>query len=168
MEWMRRNPRELAGCVLINTSSCTLSPFYSRLRWQVWGEFVAAVLQQAPRERERALVELLMNREEARHEALPIWTRIASERPMTYRNLLNQLWAASRFRGCDRVPDVPVLLLSSLGDRLVDPSCSEGLHQRWGWPIHRHPWAGHDLSWDDPEWVLEKIRNWNSSIINRA
>jgi hypothetical protein len=38
------------------------------------------------------------------------------------------------------------------------------LHEKWGWPIERHPWAGHDLPWDDPQWVISQIDTWNKNI----
>lgn len=159
MEWLRRFPEELAECVLINSSSQNLSSIHHRLRWQIWPDFVRLISIQSPREREKALIELLMNNEEARERALPIWTKIAQERPIGYGTLFKQLLAASRFKSLSEPVKVPVLVLNSLGDRLVDPSCSSVLSEKWKWPIARHPWAGHDLPWDDPEWIFEKIKS---------
>lgn len=161
LEWMRYKSEDLESCVLINTSLKSLSPIYQRLRWQVWQRFLKIVTMQTPRNRERAIIELLMNSEAARQTALPLWIKLATERPVTYANFINQLLAAARFHGLDAKPPVPVLLLSSLGDRFTDPSCSEALHEKWNWPIERHPWGGHDLPWDDPDWVLQKIRDWS-------
>lgn len=164
MEWMRQKPEDLAGCVLMNTSSRTLSPFYHRLRWQVWSTFAKILGTQNVKERERQLVDLLINSEEAREKALPLWIKIANERPTSYLNFTNQLMAAMRFDVLHEKPSVPVLVLSSLGDRFVDPSCSTVLHEKWGWPIERHPWAGHDLPWDDAKWAISKISAWNKVI----
>jgi pimeloyl-ACP methyl ester carboxylesterase len=164
MEWMRQKPEDLSGAVLINTSLKSLSPIYHRMRWQVWREFLRLAALQNMREREKGLVELLINSEEGQARALTLWTKLAVEHPVPFRVSLNQLWAASRFEGPTEPTTVPVLLLSSLGDRLVDPSCSTALHEKWGWPIERHSWAGHDLSWDDPDWFLQKIKSWSVSI----
>jgi pimeloyl-ACP methyl ester carboxylesterase len=161
MEWMREKSDDLAGVVLINTSSRNLSPFYNRLRWQIWRDVVRLISVQAARERERGIIDVIMNNAEARELALPQWTKVAVERPMSYKNFFNQLVAASRFEGLAQEPKLPTLILSSLGDRLVDPSCSTQLHEKYNWPIHRHPWAGHDLPWDDPQWVLDRIGEWN-------
>jgi pimeloyl-ACP methyl ester carboxylesterase len=157
MEWMRQSPGDLASCVLVNSSSPE-SPIYNRLRWQIWSAFARLVAQPVVRERERAIINLVMNNPEAREIALPLWTKIAIEHPLRVLNILQQLRAATTARPLHSAPSVPVLILSGLGDRLVDPSCSEKLHARWGWPIHRHPWAGHDLTWDDPEWVLRMLK----------
>ena len=163
MEWMKQKPQELEACVLINTSLKSLSPIYQRLRWQIWQRFLHIISIQNNRERERSIIELLMNNHASQQQALPLWAKIATERPMSYGNFINQLMAAARFEGLDAKPDVPVLLLNSLGDRFTDPSCSEALHEKWSWPIHRHPWAGHDLPWDDAEWVLNHIGQWIES-----
>lgn len=157
MEWMRAKPEELSAVVLMNTSSSTLSPFYNRLRWQVWPQFLKLAVNQVPREREKAIIELLINDEDARARALPAWTKIAVDRLPSYRTVFNQLLAASRFRDLEHKTEVPVLVLSALGDRFVDPSCSTALHEKWGWPIARHPWGGHDLPWDDGPWCIRKI-----------
>jgi pimeloyl-ACP methyl ester carboxylesterase len=164
MEWMNQKPGDLAGCVLINTSDRSLSPAYKRLRWQVWRDLGKIIATQTVREREKQLTDLLLNNEEARAQALPLWAKIGLERPTSYLNFANQLLAASRFGGLKQAVDVPVLLLNGLGDRFVDPSCSTKLHEKWGWPIERHPWGGHDLPWDDPQWVISRIDTWNKNI----
>ena len=163
MEWMRQRPEDLAGVVLVNTSTSDFSPLVQRLRWQVWRDLLKVMAIQSARERERAIVSILFNNPEAQETALPQWTKIALERPVGYTNFLNQLLAAARFKGAPRDSQVPVLLLSGLGDRFVDPSCSTQLHEKLHWPIARHPWAGHDLPWDDPEWVLERVSAWRES-----
>lgn len=162
MEWMRNHPKELQGCVLINTSSKAVSPFYNRLRWQIWHQFLQILATRSPRDREKAIIDLVMNNEESKAKALPSWSKLASEYPMSYLSAVSQLYAASRYPGLESAPEVPVLLLTGLGDRLVDPSCSMRLSERFHWPIERHPWAGHDLTWDAGDWVLEKILTWRN------
>jgi pimeloyl-ACP methyl ester carboxylesterase len=163
MEWMKNSPQDLAGCVLINTSSKAVSPAHRRLRWQIWGEFLRILTIRSTREREKAIINLVMNSEEAKAKALPAWYKLAHEEPMSYFNVVNQLMAAARFADFNGA-DVPVLELSSLGDRLVDPSCSQGLSERFHWPLERHPWAGHDLTWDDTPWVLDKVEDWLANV----
>ncbi len=163
LEWMRQRPDELSSCVLMNTSLKSLSPMHHRLRWQIWKQFLRIITLPSPREREQAIIEILMNSQEARQKAMPLWVHIATEHPVTYLNFVNQLVAAARFHGLDEKPLVPVMLLSGLGDRLTDPSCSEALHKKWGWPLYRHAWAGHDLPWDDSAWVIERIQSWHNA-----
>ena len=164
MEWMKQRPEDLAGCVLINTSAKNFSPAYSRLRWQIWPKFARALTSQSAKERERQIIELIINSDEARATALPQWIKLAIDRPTSYLSFANQLLAAARFEGLNQETGVKVLLLNGLGDRFVDPSCSTVLHEKWGWPIERHPWGGHDLPWDDPQWILDKIATWDHKV----
>lgn len=160
MEWLQKNLSEIEFCVMVNTSTKQSGPFYKRLRWQVWVEFLKILMIQKPRDRERAIVDILMNSAEARETALPIWTKIAVERPVSRNNVLNQLMSAAMYEGLNEAPKSPVLLLSGLGDRFVDPVNSESLQKLWGVAFYRHPWAGHDLPWDDGQWVVSKIQEW--------
>jgi pimeloyl-ACP methyl ester carboxylesterase len=139
MEWMSQRPEDLAGCVLINTSAKPLSPFYYRLRWQIWSKFAKVLATQSAKERERQVLDMIVNNEEARNKALPLWTKLAIDRPMSYSNFTNQLLAAALCGGLKAPVNLPVFILNGLGDRLVDPSCSTVLHEKWGWPIERHP-----------------------------
>ena len=161
-EWLRAWPTEVDGLVVINTSLANLSPFYQRLRWQIWPKFVKLSSIQPPRERERAIIDLLINDPAAQARAWPTWTKLAQERPIPYATFANQLWAATRGGGPLVTNGRPGLILSALGDRFVDPSCSTALAEATGWPIARHPWGGHDLPWDDAPWVIERLRQWRA------
>lgn len=165
-EWLRAYPNDIAGLVAINTSIASLSPFYHRLRWQVWSRFAKLATIQPARERERALIDLLINDPAAQARALPIWAKLAQERPVSYPTFANQLWAASRGGGPLVIHDCPGLILSGLGDRFVDPSCSTDLARATAWPIVRHPWAGHDLPWDDGAWVIARLKEWQETSGN--
>ncbi|WP_420538500.1 alpha/beta fold hydrolase [Marinobacter subterrani] len=63
----------------------------------------------------------------------------------------------------DRPPANPpkslTLLLASRADRLVSSRCSSQLARLWGCDLVEHPWAGHDLPPDDPDWVLAQLLN---------
>ena len=56
---------------------------------------------------------------------------------------------------------VPVLVLNGGGDRMVDPRCSQALAEGWSVPLRVNPDAGHDLTLDQGEWVLEQIGSWH-------
>lgn len=164
LEWLRQKPDDIAGCVLINSSSKAVSPMFHRLRWQIWTKFAAIVATSAPREREKAVLEIVVNSAPMREKALPLWYRLAVEHPIRYSTFANQLFAAAQFK------DLPenarnVLLICGLGDRLVDPSCSIRLHEKMNWPLVKHPWGGHDLTWDDPDWVLQNIGSWSEASV---
>lgn len=85
---------------------------------------------------------------------------IMAKRPVTFRNFLAQLTAAVLCRGDASPPKPPTLILSGAGDALCHPCCSEAMARRWSTPHKQHPWAGHDLTLDDPEWVINQISAW--------
>jgi pimeloyl-ACP methyl ester carboxylesterase len=75
-------------------------------------------------------------------------------------NVLRQLVAAALYRAPDARPPVPILVLASRGDRLVDAACSVNLARRWNAPIALHPTAGHDLTFDEGPWVASQVQQW--------
>jgi pimeloyl-ACP methyl ester carboxylesterase len=76
------------------------------------------------------------------------------------RNVIRQLVAAANYRGAAPTAKIPILVLTSTEDRLVDPACSRALAAHLGAPVREHPTAGHDLPLDDPDWVVDRIREW--------
>jgi predicted alpha/beta hydrolase family esterase len=55
---------------------------------------------------------------------------------------------------------VPLLVLASAADTLVDPRCSIRLAHAWDAELRTHPTAGHDLPLDDAEWVASEVGRW--------
>jgi len=158
--WATRNPEEIGGCVLINTSLRSLSPFHHRLRPQNYLKLASLLLPgHDPDFRESIILQITSN--------LPIspkklseWSAYARQNPVSSRNALRQLLAAVRYQPPSAIPFPPVLVLSSAQDRLVDPRCSKALAARWHCAYAEHPSAGHDLPLDDAPWVAEQIKRW--------
>jgi pimeloyl-ACP methyl ester carboxylesterase len=164
-EWAYRAPQELAGCVLINTSFAPLSPFYRRLRPRNYVRLLRlAVGRAGPELWEQAILAMTSNRAEALAPVLPAWTALRRQHPVRAGNALRQLLAAARYRVRPKAPAVPLLLLGSEQDRLVDVRCTLAAAQRWGSPVRLHPWAGHDLPLDDPDWVIAQVQAWQRRL----
>lgn len=162
-EWAYRAPQELAGCVLINTSFAPLSPFYRRLRLRNYPRLLRLALgAAAPARREQTILEMTSNRAAERAAVLPAWTATRLQRSVRAVNALRQLLAAARYRVRPQAPAVPLLLLGSEQDRLVDVRCTLAAARRWGGAVRLHPWAGHDLPLDDPDWVVAQVRDWQA------
>ncbi|MFL9960119.1 alpha/beta hydrolase [Paraburkholderia sediminicola] len=159
--WAQRHPAELERLVLINTSMRPFSRMHERLRPSAWPGLlgVAARWSDAPRA-ERGIHRLTCNRADTLDADLDAWSGIRRSAPVSRGNALRQLWAAARFSAAMAAPRCPLLILSSRGDRLVDPVCSAKLATAWGAPHREHPWAGHDLPHDDPVWTAEQVRAW--------
>lgn len=161
LEWARCAPHELAGCALINTSLGGHS-----LPWQRLRPATALRLALACRPgvdllaREQRVLEATSGKAVRHVGVASQWAALARERPVRAANLLRQLLAAGRYRAPSQPPTVPLLVLCGEGDRLVSPGCSKALAQRWQLPVAVHPWAGHDLTLDDPAWVAQHLAAW--------
>jgi len=159
-EWMRRYPEDICGAVLMNTSFADVSPFYQRLRWQSYRDFIVLATTCNLRKRESEILRLTSNRRTQRKQITNAWKKIQTERPISLKNSVRQMIAAASYRAGDIKPRQPVLLLNGLGDRLVAPACSESIHQKWQLELRRHLWAGHDLTLDDGAWVILQLKDW--------
>jgi pimeloyl-ACP methyl ester carboxylesterase len=162
--WAREAPEEVVAAILINTSFGRFSAPYSRMSWKIWPHFFKALSQRE----ESALEHLMLKIITAKQEALENWVEhrvsIRHRRPVSRLNYIRQLIAASLYWGGPAAPKIPVLILSSHGDRLCHPSCSRAIAQAWHVPHQEHPWAGHDLTFDDPHWVIDRVRTWLSHL----
>lgn len=88
------------------------------------------------------------------------WNSIRRLRPVARGNALRQLLAAARFRFDGPAPTMPTLVISSAGDHLVDPICSQALAQHWDSEHIVHAHAGHDLALDDGPWLANHLVDW--------
>ena len=162
VEWASHYPQEVARLVLINTSMRPYSPFYQRLRWQNYPAIVKQLLAGGVAQQEAMILRLTSQLAGAdpRTQLLRRWVDYQCEYPVTQANALRQLLAAARFRAPSARPPVPLLVLASQGDRLVDHRCSLRLAAAWDAPLRLHPGAGHDLPLDDGAWVARAVAEW--------
>ena len=162
ISWLAQHPEEVEKIVVLNSSS-RLSVFYRRLRWESWPQFFNGVTQADSKMREERILNLITNSDENRQKALPHWIKIANEHTIPFQTALFQLAAASRFQVPQKKWPREALFLVGLGDRLVEPQCSMELAEHFGAPLQKHPWGGHDLTTDDPSWVLNQVAHWLDS-----
>jgi pimeloyl-ACP methyl ester carboxylesterase len=161
VDWAARHPDEICGAALINTSLRPFSPFYRRLRPANYRRLLGLALGAASDlERETAILELTCRQAAAHRAVVADWLAYRRECPVAVANALRQLVAAARYRAPPVRPAPPLLVLSSLGDALVDADCSRQLARRWNLAHAVHPSAGHDLPLDDGAWVVGELRRW--------
>jgi pimeloyl-ACP methyl ester carboxylesterase len=165
VDWAARHPEELGGCVLINTSLRPFSPWYRRLRPANYGSLLQLLLaHRAARGREHTILRLTSRHLQADDPVVEDWTALREARPVSPSNALRQLLAAARYRAPARAPAVPLLVLGSARDALVDVRCSRRLAQQWGVELVEHPTAGHDLPLDDGAWLAEQVGRWAARL----
>lgn len=165
VEWAHRYPQEIASAVLINTSLRGISPLHWRLRPANWPWLLWLASQWQQPQRAEATVLRLTSRAHRAGTAegdalLRQWKVLRTQHSVSADNALRQLWAAARYRAPAQRPAVPLLVLTSAHDGLVDTRCSQRLAHRWQAPLGIHPTAGHDLPLDDGVWVAEEIGAW--------
>jgi pimeloyl-ACP methyl ester carboxylesterase len=164
-DWMMNYPRDLSGAILINTSFASWSTFLQRLKPKAYQHILKIALNKKdPVARESAVVKMVSNHKDQREQHAKKWAEVYHERPIRHETILRQLLAAREFRPADTKPGAPVLLLSSANDQMVDPNCSEIIQRKWDCALIKHPWAGHDIPLDDPDWVIEKSLIWYKSL----
>jgi len=161
-DWERKFSKDVEGLILMNPSFRNFSPFYQRLRWQIYPDLISSTFSRDPVEREKRILRIISQNKEKHEEAAKIRVKIREQRPVTLVNMVRQTIASSLYAAKDGAPEAPTLLLSGAGDHMVDPKCSKEIAKAWKIPHRIHPWAGHNLTLDDPEWVIESILEWLS------
>ena len=161
VEWACRHPEELAGCVLINTSLRPFSRWYQRLRPANYAALLGVMAgARSSRQREQTVLRLTSRHKAADARVVDEWTALRDARPVSGVNALRQLLAAARYQAPVDAPPVPLLVLASRRDALVNAECSRQLARQWNAAILEHPTAGHDLPLDDGPWVVEHVARW--------
>ncbi len=160
-QWACEVPQEVAAAVLINTSFRPFNPVYQRLRPANWGTLLRlALLPLSPENIERSVMHMTSQRGATHADELATWIHVRRQRPVQASNALRQLLCAARFIARHQPPEVPVLLLGSRLDQLVDVQCTLRIAQHWGCSMALHTSAGHDLPLDDPQWVVQQVHHW--------
>ncbi len=159
--WAEHYPAEIKNLVLINSSSAMHSRFYERLRPENYLKMAKLFLGfkslYTIKDMEHEILKMTANSSERREFALPIWVEESVAHPIGIQNFFRQLLAASSYVFPAKAP-APTTILASENDHLVSAACSKQLSRSWDCPIYIHPWAGHDLPLDDPDWVLERLQ----------
>ena len=162
-EWMLRHPQDVEAAVLISNSLAATSSFYQRLRPGALGKLVRSALIRDIENRERLILRMELNLCHDLNELVAENVRLTKARPVRPANAVRQLLACLRYHGFTIRPQVPVLLLSGLGDQIMNPKCVSDLARQWKVPHYHHPLAGHDVAVDDGKWVLDHIEKFFSA-----
>lgn len=157
VEWMREFPHEISKAYLVGTSSAGLSPFYERFNLAN----IPKGLRLLGKERnevlwEKVVLGMITNSQERRESERKALQAYTAKYPMSAKNVIRQMLAASQYRFPKQVPG-EVRLIGSHGDRLVSPKCTLRIAEHWRLRPSMHPWAGHDLPIDDPQWLMEQL-----------
>ena len=162
--WSRACPQAISGLVLVNTSLRPYSPPQRRLRLARLPEMLWLLAGADGLAIERAVLRLTSQHPERHGQAPADWLAIRQARPVSTANMIRQLLAAARYRWDGPPPAVPVLVLRSARDGLVDPACSQRIAEAWQSELRTHPDAGHDLALDDGPWLAAQVVAWVAQV----
>jgi pimeloyl-[acyl-carrier protein] methyl ester esterase len=152
-------PTWASHLVLINSSSGLSRPF-ERLQPEGAAELLRIATLRDAGERERRVYRLVSSLTgEALERCVASAVEAGARHPVKISTVARQLAAAARFRPSEG-PRRQTLILSAEGDRLVNPRASVQLAQFFRAPLRVHPTAGHELTLDDPDWVVSRIADW--------
>lgn len=155
VEWMRRYPDDVKKAFLVCTSSSNYSSFYKRflpLNYLM----AAQMLRKKGIEKEKVILKMVTNNLQRREAELNMLSEFSNKYPLRVQNIFRQLFAASRYKFPEKPPG-EVKLIGSYGDRLVSPHCTLKIAESWDLTAVMHPWAGHDIAIDDPDWLIEQL-----------
>jgi pimeloyl-ACP methyl ester carboxylesterase len=155
LEWVQSEPQEIDFFAISSTSDARSNPA-RRLRARLWPHILAMGTARTVEEKERRILSWTVNSIERRTKVLPDYVAIATARPLKPATFASQLLAATRFRARDAVLS-PGFFIVGAQDHLVDPRCTTLLGRLFEREVITHPWGGHDLSVDDPQWLLNTI-----------
>jgi pimeloyl-[acyl-carrier protein] methyl ester esterase len=158
-QWLKVYSEDFQFCILMNTSYADYSALWERLRPQALKNLLKA-LKHKGFKREHAILQVVSNDKTHYDKNAEFWFSIATQRPVSLSNTLRQLVAAARFSIKDFKPAIPTLILASTQDRMVSVECSRKIAKKWETLLIEHPSAGHDITLDAPEWVVDQITRW--------
>ncbi len=156
LAWAQQRKNLFKRIILIN-SSCRLNPFYHRLQLLSVMKHPGVFWRFNLSRQETAIYRLTCNQRPVDPILIKSWVAIQNQHPVSPINQLRQIIAAARFQPPDKLGNLPINILASAKDRLVNPKNSHSLAHFYQATIDYHPWAGHDLCQDDPQWISQQL-----------
>lgn len=159
--WMEKYPDDFKKVVLMNTSFRGISKLFHRLQPSALFTFVRLFLTINTAFRELGILRLVSNSPEDKLQAiLPSWIKIQKDAPVKKNSFIAQIKAALKYHPPLEKPKAQLLILAGAADRLCHCQCSIDVYKTWGGKLELHPYAGHDLPMDAPEWIIKHIKIW--------
>ena len=164
LEYLCKSPDLFSELFLVNSSIGDLSPVYKRMRPSAARTLLKIAKSKDIAEKEQLILNLTSRNFRNDAELLRTHIHIAETAPMSFSVLSQQVLAAARYSGPLHVPKKKGLVLYSKKDELVHPSCSLELARLLHIKAVGHEEAGHDLTLDDPQWVLDRMTDFYKGL----
>ncbi len=156
LKWAELYPQNIQSVIAINSSLSQYSPFYDRLKPNNYFSLIQALIQSNEYKQEEGILRITSNFYDKNKNYIKVFGDFAKNHQTTKANFLRQLRLATNIK-IEKEIIVPVQILISTNDRLVNANCSRKIALNLKAKTQEHPTAGHDLSLDDPEWLIETL-----------
>jgi len=156
LKWTELYPDEIKSISIINSSLGQYSAFYHRLNIFNIGKVLSALFEVDPEKQEETILTMTSNKLKENKKYLKTFSEYSKQYPVSKKNFVRQLILANEIVIND-LPEVPLKVICSKQDRLVDHGCSLQIHSMLGGQFFEHPTAGHDLPLDEPEWLSKML-----------
>ncbi|MDA9793036.1 alpha/beta hydrolase [Bacteriovoracaceae bacterium] len=157
VEWMTKNPEDFNKAIIMNSSLKGYSPIFKRMLPINFPNYAKLLLTTSPKEKEEIIYSMIISDKKRHTYLIEHWTEIRKKRPVSFSNTVRQILAGAVYTPPKVAPKTPVVIAVGLGDSFVDPICSINIAKSWQLPLVTHPTGGHDITNDQPEWVIKLI-----------
>lgn len=155
LNWLSHYPDDFSKAIIINTSSRSVCPPWKRMRLKALLGLAGTLFKPAY-EKEKTILEVTTTKRPIDEKTIFKHVTYSKECPISIKNTIRQIFAASVFTLPQSI-SVPMKFIAGKKDKLAATECSEKIAKYYNSPLIEHPEAGHDLSLDDPKWLIEQI-----------
>lgn len=161
IEWARQRPDLFKKIFISNTSAANFSNIFHRLSVDAMKLGLRMRFLKKPEERELASLEVtttlsrnqIVKDYKSSYESMLSYSKTNSAHP---KNIFRQLVAASKY-AFPAKPPTEVILMSGSKDKFVSAQCSKDIENKWHCKHIIHPEAGHDITFQFPDWVVQQM-----------
>jgi len=158
LKWAELYPEDMDQLIVVNSSLNQCSPFYKRLIPKNYFRIFKTLGFGSIAEKETLILSVTSNSQVLQQTQLPKYIEFANQNKIRSINFVRQLILASKIKIMKPLKINPVFIYSEK-DGLVSADCSKALAAKFNGTIHVNAIAGHDLSFDQPEWLAQKINS---------
>ncbi len=158
LKWAELYPNEIDQLIVVNSSLNQCSPFYKRLIPKNYFRIFKTLGFGSIAEKEALILDVTSNSQSLQKSHLLKYIEFSTQNKIRSVNFIRQLILASRIKIINPLRLSPVFIYSE-NDGLVSCDCSKALAQKFNGSLHVNSIAGHDLSFDQPDWLAQKINS---------
>jgi len=165
LEWVNQYPQDFHGAILLSTSLKGVCKSNERVKPEAKKQFVNIFLAEDPKEREEEFLSINSNFNVENDSLLQAWQNVQKERPVKRSALLKQAVAGMMYTPRKSEAHVPVLLVGSKADKIVETECFVNVASAIGSDLYLHQEAGHGIPVDVPKWLADTTSVWVESKV---